>query len=343
MASIAFPTISTSTRLPNGTTYSYAHVEPRDNKPYILFLHGWPDSSHGWHKQVPYFSDLGYGLIVPDLLGYGGTDKPEDLEAYRLKKMCGEVIGILDHHGIKEVVGVGHDWGSFLLSRMVNYHPTRFLKYIFLDVAYSPPTGAFDLDAINATTEKALGYPIFGYWYFFNDADAGKLMDENPESIRTLKYTTSPSFMQKTMCPLNACRTYFLTSSTAPTTPTTPSPISPSPFTPTETSTFQQIFSPTNGGFGPSLNWYKAQIRNLNAADESAVAEEDKVIRKEVLLVTCRDDAIAVPRLQEEGMRGFVGEEGRLLKVVEMGSGHFVQLERAGEVNECIRGFVEGE
>ncbi len=43
-------------------------------------------------------------------LGYGGTDKAKELEAYKLKKMTEEVIGILDVHGIKEVMGVGHDW-----------------------------------------------------------------------------------------------------------------------------------------------------------------------------------------------------------------------------------------
>ena len=110
MANIAFPSITTSTALPNGTTYNYIHVEPKDNKPYILFLHGWPDSSYAWKNQIPYFSNLGYGLIVPDLLGYGGTDKPKELEAYKLKKMCEEVIGILDKHAIKQVIGVGHDW-----------------------------------------------------------------------------------------------------------------------------------------------------------------------------------------------------------------------------------------
>ena len=110
MASIAYPNISKTLKVANGTTYNYAHVEPKNNKPYLLFLHGWPDSSYGWNRQIPYFSDRGYGLIVPDLLGYGGTDKPHEKEAYKLKKMCGEVLGILDHHGIKEVIGIGHDW-----------------------------------------------------------------------------------------------------------------------------------------------------------------------------------------------------------------------------------------
>lgn len=110
MANIAFPDLSTTSRLPNGTTYAYVHVKPESNKPYILFLHGFPDTSYVWKRQIEYFSKKGYGLVVPDLLGYGGTDKPKEPEAYRLKKMSDEIVGILDHHEIKEVIGVSHDW-----------------------------------------------------------------------------------------------------------------------------------------------------------------------------------------------------------------------------------------
>ena len=109
MANITLPPTSTTTKLPNGTTYSYIHITPSDEKPYILFLHGWPSSSYDWRHQISYFTKEGYGIIAPDLLGYGGTDKPKDLEAYRLKKMCREVVGILDVHDIKQVLGVAHD------------------------------------------------------------------------------------------------------------------------------------------------------------------------------------------------------------------------------------------
>ena len=110
MATIAFPTISTSSHLPSGTTYSYVHVKPSSEKPYILFLHGFPSSSYDWRKQIPFFSQLGYGIIAPDLLGYGGTDKPTGLEAYKLKAICQDVISILEVEQIGKVYGVGHDW-----------------------------------------------------------------------------------------------------------------------------------------------------------------------------------------------------------------------------------------
>lgn len=53
---------------------------------------------------------LGYGLIVPDLLGYGGTDKPTDLESYVGSGHAQDIIDILDKEGIDKVIGVGHDW-----------------------------------------------------------------------------------------------------------------------------------------------------------------------------------------------------------------------------------------
>lgn len=110
MASVAFPNISKTTRLPNGTSYNYVFVEPKGDKPYILFLHDFPSSSFDWRHQIPFFSKAGYGVIVPDLLGYGGSDKPEVLEAYGLKSMSDDMVSLLDHLQIKDVLGVGHDW-----------------------------------------------------------------------------------------------------------------------------------------------------------------------------------------------------------------------------------------
>jgi pimeloyl-ACP methyl ester carboxylesterase len=118
MATVAFPTISKSSRLPNGTTYSYVHIEPQGKKPWILFLHGFPSASYDWRHQINFFRELGYGILCPDLLGYGGTDKPTDLEAYRLKKMSEEVVAILDAEGVDKVLAVAHDWfGSSPLPR----------------------------------------------------------------------------------------------------------------------------------------------------------------------------------------------------------------------------------
>lgn len=102
--------------------------------------------------------------------------------------MSEEVVGILDAVGVAQVVGVGHDWGSFLLSRLANYFPDRFSKLAFLSVGYNAPTGPFSVDAVNEVSQQMLGYPIFGYLHFFNSVDAAELMDNNPESMNSLIY-----------------------------------------------------------------------------------------------------------------------------------------------------------
>ena len=82
-------------------------------------------------------------------------------------------------HPYSRADGLGHR-GSFLLSRLANYFPERFTKFAWLDVGYvAPSTEEFFVDAINEVSQQLLGYPIFRYWHFFNDADAGELMDKN--------------------------------------------------------------------------------------------------------------------------------------------------------------------
>ena len=68
--------------------------------------------------------------------------------------------------------------GSLFLARFHFYYPERFTKYAFLDIAYAAPRVPFSVDAVNEFSQKLIGYPIFGYWHFFNDPKAGEMMDE---------------------------------------------------------------------------------------------------------------------------------------------------------------------
>jgi len=98
-----------------GFLYSYLHLKPtnQDESNYILFLHGFPSSSYDWRYQIQHFSRKGYGIIAPDLLGYGRTSKPLDVEAYKAKLMVEDIVEILKHEGVETVIGVGHDWFVF--------------------------------------------------------------------------------------------------------------------------------------------------------------------------------------------------------------------------------------
>ena len=106
MDSSAYKDFKTS----RGINYHYYFSPPQGGKVTLFFAHGFPSNADSWHKQAPFFQKLGYGVLVPDLLGYGESDKPMDTDAYRFKYMVVDITEIFDHEKIEKVVAIGHDW-----------------------------------------------------------------------------------------------------------------------------------------------------------------------------------------------------------------------------------------
>lgn len=77
--------------------------------------------------MIPFYEQKGYGILAPDMLGYGGTDKPTDAEAYAYKLVAKDVIDLIDAEGIERVILISHDWfvlfvHVFLSSIMADSH-----------------------------------------------------------------------------------------------------------------------------------------------------------------------------------------------------------------------------
>ncbi len=51
----------------------------------VVLLHGFPDSGRLWRHQVPALAEAGFRVIVPDLRGYGRSDKPREVDAYAMQ------------------------------------------------------------------------------------------------------------------------------------------------------------------------------------------------------------------------------------------------------------------
>lgn len=79
-----------------------------------LCLHGFPEHAYSWRYQMPLLARLGYRVWAPNLRGYGGTDSPPDIDAYRPRTLVGDVIELIRASGAKEVLLMGHDWGGAL-------------------------------------------------------------------------------------------------------------------------------------------------------------------------------------------------------------------------------------
>lgn len=93
--------------------------------PPVMLLHGFPDSGRLWRNQVPALVEAGFQTIVPDLRGFGASDKPAGVEAYALPNLAADVLGVLDHLGIEQAHLVGHDWGAALAWGVAALAPDR--------------------------------------------------------------------------------------------------------------------------------------------------------------------------------------------------------------------------
>lgn len=48
--------------------------------PVVLCLHGEPSWSYLYRKMIPVFVDAGYRVLAPDLIGFGRSDKPAQVD-----------------------------------------------------------------------------------------------------------------------------------------------------------------------------------------------------------------------------------------------------------------------
>jgi pimeloyl-ACP methyl ester carboxylesterase len=97
----------------------------------VLFLHGFPETSHQWRHQLAAVAEAGYAGFAPDNRGFGRTDKPGARVSRSL--LADDVIRFLDAIGIERCALVGHDWGGIIASKVALDHPERFSRLVLVD------------------------------------------------------------------------------------------------------------------------------------------------------------------------------------------------------------------
>jgi pimeloyl-ACP methyl ester carboxylesterase len=102
----------------------------------VILLHGFPDSGRLWRHQVPALAGAGFQVIVPDLRGYGRSDKPADVQAYSLPLMAADVRAVLADLGISRAHVVGHDWGAALGWALAAIAPDSVDHFVAMSVGH---------------------------------------------------------------------------------------------------------------------------------------------------------------------------------------------------------------
>jgi len=88
-------------------------VEQGEGPPVVL-LHGFPEFWYSWRHQLPALAAAGFRAVAPDLRGYGLSEKPRGVGAYRIETLVADVAALVRHLGEGPAHIVGHDWGGVL-------------------------------------------------------------------------------------------------------------------------------------------------------------------------------------------------------------------------------------
>lgn len=96
-----------------GAVLSVQFMGPDDGEPVIMW-HGFPEMGYSWRHQAAALAADGYRVIVPDLRGYGESDRPTGTDAYAFPQLVGDVVGLINALGHGHAHLAGHDWGGSL-------------------------------------------------------------------------------------------------------------------------------------------------------------------------------------------------------------------------------------
>jgi len=133
--------------LSTGIAMNVALAGPEGGPPAIL-VHGFPESHRTWRSVAPLLAD-DVRLVMPDLRGFGESDRPQDVADYGTDTLIADIFALADALGIDRFALVGHDWGGAIawaaalrgsprISRLAivnSPHPLIFQKSLIEDAA----------------------------------------------------------------------------------------------------------------------------------------------------------------------------------------------------------------
>lgn len=304
----------------DGLSFAYWETGPKNSDwPTLVFSHGFPELAYSWRYQMEALGREGFHCVAMDQRGYGYTDCPDDVEAYTMAKLCGDLDALCAHLNISEAVFCGHDWGGLIVWQMPLRHPARCKGIISLNTPYTKRAP----EAPIALYKRRFGEAFYIVW-FQNPGEAEAAMDA--DVAKTLTYFSqvppppnggSPDTRQGSSLK-DTLRTFDTTNAR------------PRVMPDEEFSYYVDRFSET--GFRGGVNWYRNFDRNWLDSEGQI-----DLLNLPALMVMAELDPVLPPE-SANGMERYVKD---LDKVLIKGSGHWTQQEKPVDVNAAISDWVK--
>jgi pimeloyl-ACP methyl ester carboxylesterase len=298
------------------------HIAEAGEGPLVLLLHGWPELWYSWRHQLPALAEAGYHAVAPDVRGYGQSDKPEPIEAYAMKVILQDYLGLLDAFGEEHAVVIGHDWGAPMAWNSAALYPERYRAVVGMSV---PHLGRSPLPPTQLL-KAAFGDNWFYILYF---QEPGKAEAEFERDVR---------FTMRQI--LAGGGSFDAAQAVAQPRPKTADFLSQIPevkelpawLTEADVDYFAGQFR--QSGFRGGLNRYRNMDRDWQELPELG----ERKVEQPALFITGEHDPVKTFAPPADAMRAMVPGLRDIIEV--KGAGHWVQQEKPEEVNAAVLSFL---
>lgn len=296
--------------------------------PLCILVHGWPELWISWRHQIQALVQAGYRVAAPDVRGYGGSDRPPQVEAYEMPTIVADIVGLMDALGEEQAILIGHDWGAPIVYYASLLHPDRVRAVVGMSVPHMgqgpmPPTELF----------ASLYEDRFFYMLYFQQPEVPEAEFEAdiPDALRKIFYYACGEVSQEVRRSVRkrTSNSGYLEGMSYP------EPF-PAFLSPEELDEYAQAFA--ESGFRGSLNRYRCLDRDY----EQLSYLNDTKISQPALFIAGEHDSVLryVPGMD---MLELMSENFERLqdKIIIPGAGHWVQQEKPAEVNQALLEFLE--
>ena len=107
----------------------------------VLMLHGEPSWSYLYRKMIPIIANAGHRVIVPDLVGFGKSDKPANQEDYTYQRHVDWMVDLVLKLDLRNITLFCQDWGGLIGLRIAAEHEDRFKRILAANTFL--PTGDY--------------------------------------------------------------------------------------------------------------------------------------------------------------------------------------------------------
>jgi pimeloyl-ACP methyl ester carboxylesterase len=288
----------------------------------VILLHGFPQCWYLWRHQIDPLVGAGFQVAAPDQRGYGGSDRPEPIEAYNILDLSKDVVGIADALGHEQFLLVGHDWGALVAWHTALLHPQRVRAVVGMSVPYS----RWQVGAI--TRQENFGDRFWYTVYFQTPGVAeAELESDIRKSLRMIYFAVSADAPEGLWFVPKPATAKFLDRLIDP---------EQLPSWLTEEDLDYDVAQYQQSGFRGPLNWYRNIDRDVELTPQLETA---KIERPSLFIAGARDPLLAYAKGWADQMDRWVTDLRG--KVFVEGAGHWVQLERPAAVTEALLGFLK--